>query len=880
VLHFKRIHTDLANLWEHRERKIKHMSKLGKKAAAGTVAVLLLQGAIWGTAASASTGLAQEKQAVYADAGWLRTYIGAASATDSRYGDYTSGAIPNAIAKTSPSVVAIIGKQASRNEETAAGRFDLVHGTGVVVGSSGTIMTNAHVVKDMDHIVVVTYDGKQYNGKITHMDEESDLALVSISATGLKEAVFAAKADIQVGETVIAIGTPISFSLRNSVTVGVVSGLDRSVNSTYRLLQTDAAINPGNSGGALVNLKGEVVGINTLKYADYGVDNLGFAIPSDTAQYVLKHFLAYGKVKRSYVGMELEESWAALVGIPTEEPMTVGVVEAGSPADKAGIKSGDKLLKAGEDRVKNLVEYNEFLKRYLPGESAEFTLQATDGSTVKRTVVFGEEAGSGSSVSNGGNSGGAFDSDEGKTRIGDSRYGWSMKYPAGLDIYHQSADGDSVSLSDAKGEYSLTVTTSEKTQDYTPSALLKFLASKEDDTTILERQYVNSGSQSYARIVSKDSYGYYESRAYVSGEYVSHVSMNIYEEKDYKNSIKRKGYAELMDSFGFNYDKEDASVKNVAVNQDGYRRHNHADYGYTISVPATWETSAYSSYDSTYYDEDYEISAGVRIVSLAEGDSLDKWVKRTAAQFEREYAPDYIEFGEIQDTRIDGVPAKSWKVSMNTGEEWEVANMFFLVEDGYKYLLTIAYPEDTEEAEELVSRISGSLELNLSGRNSALGFIQDELDLIDYSKKVKITSKLGYSMEVPEYWHLTDLSDYGSSSSEDERTFRFTGGMFEIAASKEETFEDAVKSAEKLHKRYSDNVDTYKVTSTDETVFGVPAKKYVVTDSSEKFSSEMIQVVFHKEGVTYNVSWELADSSRTEVKASELRNAFESLRFK
>lgn len=853
------------------------MGYIGRKAVAGTVAAILLQGAFWGTAANASEA-GGSKTLIHTVSGVTQTFAGAAAAGDARFGDYATGAIPNAISQTSPSVVAIIGKQAGSG--ATSGRFDLVHGTGVVVKSNGTIMTNAHVVKDMEHIVVVTYDGKQYNGRTTHLDEESDLALVQIDATGLKEAVFAAKADTQVGDTVIAIGTPISFSLRNSVTVGVISGLDRSVNSTYRLLQTDAAINPGNSGGALVNLKGEVVGINTLKYADYGVDNLGFAIPADTVQYVLKHFLTYGKVKRPYVGLELEESWAGLVGIPTEEPLSISVIEAGSPADKAGIKAGDKLLSVGGDRIHNLVEFNELLKRYLPGDSAELTVQ-TAGGTLKKTVVFGEVESAGTALSGGdGGSAGAFDSDEGKTRIGDSRYGWSMKYPPELDISFQSDNGDSITLSDAKGEYSIHITSLDKTQDYSRSALLKLLAAKEDGSTILERKYIAAAGQSYAKIVSKDSYGYYESRAYVSDKHVTYVTMSVSEESDFNNSIKRKGYSELLDSFSFTFDKKDPSIKNVAVDQDGYRTHKQPDYGYSIAVPASWTGPDYSE-EPVYTDDSGDRSAEVRMTSLGAGDTLDKWVSRLTERYESQYAPDYLEAGDITDAKLAGLPAKEWTVSVKHGAAWTTSRMFFLADGGYKYQIIIDYPQDTgeKEAEDLVSRIAGSFQMLPGSRNKALGYLTDDQDLTDYGTTAKVTGKLGFSLEVPEYWEANPYRKYSQLRGEVEGVdYGFTGGRFILTANKGNTLDTAINDTKKANDIAEDDPNM-SVTASLETVFGVPAQKYVLRDNTKSKPREVVKVIFFKEGVTYQVEWSLEDANRTDANLEALHQAFESLQF-
>lgn len=299
--------------------------------------------------------------------------------------DYTpANAVPDVVKKVAPSVVAIIGKPQDGSSDN---RFSLAHGTGVVVRQDGLILTNAHVVKDMDRIVVVTSDGKEYDGTKKQIDETSDLALVKINAANLKPVTFApAPLNVQVGETVVAIGTPVSFALRNTATVGVISGLNRSVSSYYNLLQTDAAINPGNSGGPLVNLKGQVVGINSMKFVDVDIDSMGFSIPADTVQYVLNQFNKNGKVVRSTLGLELEESWSAVVGLPTQDPMTVTAVTAAA-AKNAGIEVGDKLYSIAGKQVSTVVEMNELLKAYAPGQTVSVTM-LSDGDLVTRKIVL------------------------------------------------------------------------------------------------------------------------------------------------------------------------------------------------------------------------------------------------------------------------------------------------------------------------------------------------------------------------------------------------------------------------------------------------------------------------------------------------------------
>ncbi|MEK4325927.1 trypsin-like peptidase domain-containing protein [Paenibacillus sp. FSL R7-0312] len=296
--------------------------------------------------------------------------------------------VPQIIRAVSPSVVGIIGK-ASVESGGPDDRYNLTHGSGIIVKADGWIITNAHVMTGLQNAVVVTSDGTSYNITDTYMDEFSDLALIKIKAKSLKPATFAStSAGLQVGDKVIAIGTPISFSLRNSATVGVISGLNRSVDAAYRLIQSDTAINPGNSGGPLVSMKGEVLGINSLKYAAVGVENMGFSIPADTVQYIMNQLLKYGEVRRPSLGVELEESWPVIVGLPTQEPLTVTKV-ATAEARKAGIAEGDALYAIDGHRVTSLVDINEWFKQYKPGAVVKLLMQS-DGDIVARSLVLGQ----------------------------------------------------------------------------------------------------------------------------------------------------------------------------------------------------------------------------------------------------------------------------------------------------------------------------------------------------------------------------------------------------------------------------------------------------------------------------------------------------------
>jgi serine protease Do len=372
------------------------MKRFLKRATAMTMIVVLSMGmAATAGAASSKTGMQAKviDGQVYVNSKDLVKMFGGNGQYDAKSGTYTykgSANIPQVIEKVSPSVVGIIGKTTENQNGSENDRYNLAHGTGVIIRSNGWIVTNAHVVDELVDPVVVTTDGNTYNITESFSDPLSDLALIKIDAKSLKPVVFAKASQAAVGETVIAIGTPISFSLRNSATVGVISGLNRGVEASYRLIQTDTAINPGNSGGPLVNLKGEVVGINSMKFSAVGIENMGFSIPVDTVNFVINQFFKYGTIKRASLGLQLEESWSAIVGLPAEDPLTVtGVL---SPeAKKAKIQEGDAIYSVAGKRVSSVVDINELLKAYLPGQKVKLLVQ-TDGDIVTRTVVLVDRA--------------------------------------------------------------------------------------------------------------------------------------------------------------------------------------------------------------------------------------------------------------------------------------------------------------------------------------------------------------------------------------------------------------------------------------------------------------------------------------------------------
>lgn len=228
-------------------------------------------------------------------------------------------------------------------------------GSGFIIDSSGIILTNNHVVNGADEVKVRLHDGREFIGRDIKTDPRTDVAIVRIDATGLKALHLGDSHATQVGDWVLAIGSP--FGLDMSVTAGIISAKGRSNRITARadFLQTDAAINPGNSGGPLINLRGEVIGINTaIATESGGYDGIGFAIPSHIAGWVSQKLIANGEVTRGYIGTEIkavDAQTARQFNMKVREGALVRSVLPGSPADKAGLEPGDLILKLNDQPI-------------------------------------------------------------------------------------------------------------------------------------------------------------------------------------------------------------------------------------------------------------------------------------------------------------------------------------------------------------------------------------------------------------------------------------------------------------------------------------------------------------------------------------------------
>ncbi len=268
-------------------------------------------------------------------------------------------------------------------------------GSGVIVSKDGYILTNAHVVKDADEILVTTPNKDEFKAKVVGIDEESDIAVIKVKGKNLPIAQLGDSDAMRVGEVVLAIGNP--FGLNSTVTSGIVSAKGRTnvgIIEYEDFIQTDAAINPGNSGGPLVNIRGEVVGINTaIASRSGGYQGIGFAIPSNSAKLIMNDLIKEGRVRRGLLGVtiqDLDEALAKSFNRDSSEGALVSQVVPDSAADEAGIKSGDIIVKFNGKEVRGAGHLKNMVGRNKPGTDTTVTI-FRNGKDKTLNVKIGEK---------------------------------------------------------------------------------------------------------------------------------------------------------------------------------------------------------------------------------------------------------------------------------------------------------------------------------------------------------------------------------------------------------------------------------------------------------------------------------------------------------
>lgn len=462
--------------------------------------------------------------------------------------------------------------------------------------------------------------------------------------------------------------------------------------------------------------------------------------------------------------------------------------------------------------------------------------QAND-STTKEIVI---KATVPSSTSN--TSGGlVIDTDAGKSKIGDSYYGWSMNYPTGLVQTYQSPDGDRLIFQDVKQEYFLGIFAEEVkdtlTTDEKRNTIYGYFG---DAEKMVDKKTIEAADKKYERIVTKDKSGFfYEYRGIQANGF---FYVTVFGKIAVAASELDK-YSSLMDSFTTSFNRSDSSLKDLTQIIEGFKTFSDEDYGLSVKLPKEWETDDESAYPYYYTENAYMF---LDITSLMAGDTVDAWVKRKLQRFDETFATAYHKVLETTDIVWNGVPAKQVKVSYSYDTEtWWEEYEIFAIKGQYRYYTEVGYTDkQKDQYSNLMNIVLSSTAVDFSAVERNFGQITDDTDNANRTSVITKTSeKYGYSITIPEYW-------FGQKKNfeEDEIEYTFGGGFFgvevwDVTAS---SFQEFSSNADQnLQKSVSENSKLRIVENSNVTIAGMMAKKVIIEETTNNEKVTPYKAIFY-----------------------------------
>ncbi|BFT74128.1 stalk domain-containing protein [Paenibacillus sp. P36] len=443
------------------------------------------------------------------------------------------------------------------------------------------------------------------------------------------------------------------------------------------------------------------------------------------------------------------------------------------------------------------------------GASVKFD-EATSTIAISSTRAAGTDAG-------------GIDSDLGKTHIGNSYYGWSMKYPTGLVKSYQSFKEDYVSFNDANGEYHINISVkSDMTENMSEDALLDLLVDETDGEPLLEKKYVSSGAHPYALIKSKDDGELFEYRAYQSGDKVYILIFTIIKEETDKVITKHNAYQDLLNSFQMSFDTNVKTLKDLSTVKDGLRMYTDETYGISIKIPADWSKSGSNSEMIQFIDPKKKRSIGYKVTSKSDSDTLQKWSDRDAANYKQLYTPAYSKMEASRSIVVDGNQALVTRTS-NTFDTriWDSSENVNLIKGNYKYFISIGYSNKEDLSDSFIQSTLQSIKIGKPA--SSIGTIKDSEENLDRSKTSVVKNKnYNYTISVPDYWKLNAAKSKNGSLE-----YNFGAGYFLLLPDDSElsgyTPQEVIKQIKEKSLAEFGGTDLKETTNRTETINGVQA---------------------------------------------------------
>ncbi|WP_363928445.1 stalk domain-containing protein [Paenibacillus sp.] len=467
---------------------------------------------------------------------------------------------------------------------------------------------------------------------------------------------------------------------------------------------------------------------------------------------------------------------------------------------------------------------------------------------------------------------GSINLDEGKTRIGNSYYGWSMNYPSDLMILQTGEQERMMTFGAEDSSYYLEVYVSDQDVNLDSDDLLQQLVqeAKETGDTVLDRESIAKGKTPYARIVVKDADGVlWEMRQYIKDGRQYDVYLADYGALNYKDLGKR---AALLNSFQPTYVQSDRTIKDLSTVDEGMRSTWNDDYGIELKIPAGWSMDntqmIYEAKDGAYLQ--------LRVTSAPKGATVQEWSGQLDKWMRETFTPESYEPIGSYTMDVSGETAEVNEFRYNFGDGWQTEFDVLLQKNGYRYYAEYTFPEEQTKDREWFKSIMKSVEIDFDTVADNFGQLDEDPYLTDKTKSVTRTSKrYHYSVDIPRYW-----TPYNDRFEYSPVVYTFTGGQFSIAASEDKSIEMTVSQLREAYAEATKTRKNFKLISSEEMTFaGVPAFSFIYHEVDNGVPYTGRQIVFEQNGTTYTITSGLNDANKTEVQAAALEKAVNSFTF-
>ncbi|WP_256336401.1 stalk domain-containing protein [Paenibacillus sp. OK060] len=467
---------------------------------------------------------------------------------------------------------------------------------------------------------------------------------------------------------------------------------------------------------------------------------------------------------------------------------------------------------------------------------------------------------------------GGINLDEGKTRIGNSYYGWSINYPSDLMILQTGEQERMMTFGAEDSSYYLEVYVSDQDVSLDSDDLLQQLVqeAKESGDTVLDRESIAKGKTPYARIVVKDADGVlWEMRQYIHDGRQYDVYLADYGALNYKDLGKR---AALLNSFQPTYAQSDRTIKDLSTVDEGMRSTWNDDYGIELKIPAGWSMDntqmIYEAKDGAYLQ--------LRVTSAPKGATVKEWSGQLDKWMRETFTPESYEPIGSYTMDVSGETAEVNEFRYNFGDGWQTEFDVLLQKNGYRYYAEYTFPEEQTMDREWFKSIMKSVEIDFDTVSDNFGQLDEDPYLTDKTKSVTRTSKrYHYSVDIPRYW-----TPYNDRFEYSPVVYTFTGGQFSIAASEDKSIEMTVSQLREAYAEATKTRKNFKLLSSEELTFaGVPAFSFIYHEVDNGVPYTGRQIVFEQNGTTYTITSGLNDANKTEVQAAALEKAVNSFTF-